>query len=779
MSSKPTTEPGKISPTNTKRTTSMESDTDYGSGSSRSSSLETTPSTKQDNKYALDRVPIGRSRERTSESYVTKSSTLERPYKTSLTSSYDSQRDKHLESVTTAALRSQTLGRTSALNSTSNSSTRLASTLDRKRPPSSRIASSDVTSLNPATIESLEKLERIKRRDHHRPLTPEPESPGVTQIKMLQSPERQSRRKSEGNHPIGHLIGHLTCTPSTLPEEPEIGAEKDTNTVESTQEMNIPQTTEKPDTIKNTPDIVVESAVKDTGDLKTGSEDVVKVSVTTDDSIKTVQSSIEVSSKTTEKDDSKDDSPNKTENAIVQRKERVAEVGKKEGLSRTMSQPPKSTSPSDDRKSKYKSSTDNVYTLVSRSPIESVWGSFRSEKTTSIRTKTRDDHSWRVKTPTSDSPRSTQIKCDSPNTSRSNTPTSPPLRKPDEVKRENSFGSRSSTPTSPLVKDTDKPLREGRSSPKITYTSVKIEERITSPTPKAPVVKETSEESPKAIVHHSKSPTPLCSTEVKLRTRLTTSPGRDHRRPKSRDCEAMRAKKIEQRKTPVLTPEALEALDSMLKCGVTDDSDVLETCVEEEEPKETSYLKFEPRVASPEKRVTLDSKLSVLNEPAMPSAVRKVLLEDKRQTKSASTLSNERDSLPVCPEVGEPPSDAFSQSMDARLSLSSKGRFRHSFSGGISTSLSMTDLSQIGKKESKARRVGRSNSKRLIGRSAIDSYVSDNRTSPSRRGSGSGTLSVTSLQSSSSSTLPATKILSGRGIDYKEKKPERRFRLFK
>ncbi len=770
----------------------MESDTDYGSGSSRSSSLETTPSTKQENKYPLDRVPIGRSRERTSESYVTKSSTLERPYKASLTSSYDSRREKHSESVTAAALRSQTLGRKSALDSTSYSSPRLASsTLDRKRPPSSRIASSDVTSLNPATVKSLEKLERIKRRDHHRPLTPEPESPRVTQIKMLQSPERQSRRKSEGNHPIGHLIGHLTCTPSTLPEEPDLGGGKDTNTVESTREANIPQANEKPDAIKNTPNIVVESAIEDTGDLKADSKDVVvKDSVTTDSKETVVE---EVSNKTadykaTGKDDSKDDSPNETEDSVRPKR--------KEGLCRTMSQPPKSTSPSDDRRSKYKSSTDNVYTLVSRSPIESAWGSFRSEKTTSLlRAKTKDDHSWRV-TPTSDSPRSTQRKYVSPNTSRSNTPTSPPLRKPDEVKCEDSLGSRSSTPTSPLVKDTGKPLREGRSSPKITYTSVKIEEkieeRVTSPTTKATVVKETSEqipiasESPKVIVHRSTSPTPPHSTEVKIRTRLTTSPARDHRRPKSRDSEAMRAMKIEQRKTPVLTLEALEALDSMLKCGITDDNDALETCVEEEEevlPTKTSILKLEPAVETPKKKVTLDSKPLVVNEPAMPSAVRKVQLEDRRQTKSASTLSDERDSLPVCPEAGETPSDTFSLSMNSGLSpLSSKGRFRHSFSGGMSTSLSMTDLSQIGKKESKARRVGRSNSKRLIGRSAIDSYVSDNRTSPSRRGSGSssgsGSISATNLQSSSSSTLPA-KMLSGRGIDCKEKKTEKRFRLFK
>ncbi len=785
-----TTEPAKISPTKTKRTTSMESDTDYGSGSSRSSSLETTPSTKQENKYPLDRVPIGRSRERTSESYVTKSSTLERPYKTSLTSSYDYRREKHSESVTAAALRSQTLGRKSALDSTSYSSSRLASsTLDRKRPPSSRIASSDVTSLNPATLKSLEKLERIKRRDHHRPLTPEPESPSVTQIKMLQLPERQSRRKSEGNHPIGHLIGHLTCTPSTLPEEPDLSGGKDTNTVESTREANIPQANEKPDAIKKTPNIVVETAIEDTstGDLKAGSKDVVvKDSVTTDSKETVVE---EVSNKTadykaTGKDDSiKDNSPNETKDSV-----RTKEIGRKEGLSRTMSQPPKS---SDDRRSKYKSSTDNVYTLVSRSPIESAWGSFRSEKTTPlIRAKTKDDHSWRV-TPTSDSPRSTQRKYDSPNTSRSNTPTSPPLRKPDEVKCEDSLGSRSSTPTSPLVKDTGKPLREGRSSPKITYTSVKIEERVTSPTTKATVVKETSEqipiasESPKVIVHRSTSPTPPHSTEVKIRTRLTTSPARDHRRPKSRDSEAMRAMKIEQRKTPVLTLEALEALDSMLKCGTTNDNDALETCVEEEEevlPKKTSILKLEPTVETPKKKVALDSKPLVVNEPAMPSAVRKVQLEDRRQTKSASTLGDERDSLPVCPEAGETPSDTFSLSMNSGLSpLSSKGRFRHSFSGGMSTSLSMTDLSQIGKKESKARRVGRSNSKRLIGRSAIDSYVSDNRTSPSRRGSGSGSISVTNLQSSSSSTLPA-KMLSGRGIDYKEKKTEKtekRFRLFK
>lgn len=743
----PTTEPVK----ETKPT--VDSDTDYNSGSSRSSSLETTPS-KQEKVAINTKASVGRSRDRTSESYVTKSVTIERPTKSSLTASYDSQRDKRIDMTT--SLQSATLGRRTTADVTTRS------VADRKRATSTKLASPDITSLNPATIQSLEKLERIKQRDHHRrPRTPEPTSPKVTQTKLMMSPDRLSRRKSLGNHPIGPIIGQLTCRATAVPEEPEISDDKIENSSST-------KTIEKSISEKTSDDISV--ATKDTDAVKKVREDnesttTVTTTVTAGPEKLVSDSKNELLNKaaikvTTDEDCvTNKDATKTTENIVT----KVENTPQKKELSRTMSTPPKSSS--DSRRSKYKSSTDNIF--IQRTPVESVWGSFRTENaTSSFRTKTKSDDSWRVKTPTSASPLPSRRKYDtSPNTSRSNTPTSPPIRKPEDAKRENSFGSRSTTPTSPIIKDIEKPLREGRSSPRQTTTV----SRVTSPLPKTEIlVSSVAKENQTA-----KSPIPPRSTDGSDRTRLTTSPGRDYRRPKSRDSEAVRARKIEQRNTPVLTPEALETLDNMLKCGITED--ILETCIEEEEEiavKKTN-LKFEPT-----KKVSIDTEPSVIVEAPTPSTETRPPLGVQRQSlsdrsKSLGTLGNERNSSPVCPEEGDFPSDAFSSSLNSRLPLG--GFSRRSFSG-MSTSLSMTDLSQIGKKKSKARRMSRSNSKRMIGNSAIDSYVADTRTSPSHRTPGS--LTVSNLQSSSSRTLPA-RVLSGAGIESKEKKTEKRFRLFK
>lgn len=708
-----------------KRTTSTESDTDYGSDSSRSSSLEITPSSKPEAASKQDtdnseKVSTGRSRDKTRESYITKSDRLSKPH---FTSSYEAQRDKYLDSSS----KSLTLGRKSTMTSTSYSSTYSTSTLDRKRPPSSRLASSDVDALDPATVQSLEKLERLKRRDPHRPVTPEPESPKITQTKLLRSPERSSRRKSEGNPPIGHGTGRIISNVKPLLEEPE---------------------TDSNDTI---------------------------VSV--------------LSSKSAEAADSTDieSAQSKTEDYLNMKKVKsdgVRDIQKKESISRTMSTPQRS-SPDENKRGKYKSSTDNIYTIVNRTPLESAWGSFRSEKSSStFRTKTKEDDSWRVKTPTSVSPVPPKNRYEqSPNTSRSNTPTSPPLRSGSGLKREDSFGSRSSTPTSPGVsKVADKWGREGGVNPRISYTAVKVDS--TSEQTSSPTLKSSNQ-----YVPHSKTPTPPQTTtltsDVPLRPRLATSSGQDFRRLKPRDSEAMRAIKIEQRKTPVISPEALEALDMMLKA---EDGEILETVEEGEEvtSKKTSLLKSVSPPKTPEKKVTINSEPSVVVKAPTPSTETRPSLgeqqqlssETKDRPKSMSTFGDNREASLVCPEEGEAPSDEFSNSLNLRRSGigSRRGHFRHSFSGGISTSLSMTDISQIGKKESKARRVGRSNSKRFIGHSAIDSYVSDTRSSPSHRPS--GLVSSCSHQVSSSRTL-ATKNLSGRAIDTNEKKTERRFKWFK
>ena len=99
----------------------------------------------------------------------------------------------------------------------------------------SKQAAEDLLALDPKTIQSLEKLKKltagrksprpktpdpphspsavsadVKRLSphvHRRPTTPEPQAPPVTDVKLLHSPERRRRRKSEGMHPIEKQAG--------------------------------------------------------------------------------------------------------------------------------------------------------------------------------------------------------------------------------------------------------------------------------------------------------------------------------------------------------------------------------------------------------------------------------------------------------------------------------------------------------------------------------------------------------------------------------------------
>ena len=63
---------------------------------------------------------------------------------------------------------------------------------------------SDLTSLDPKTVKSLERYEKLKQRN--RPTTPEPQAPKLSEAKLQLSPERLSRRKSEGMHPIDRRL---------------------------------------------------------------------------------------------------------------------------------------------------------------------------------------------------------------------------------------------------------------------------------------------------------------------------------------------------------------------------------------------------------------------------------------------------------------------------------------------------------------------------------------------------------------------------------------------
>ena len=709
------------------RTTSIESDTDYNSSSSRSSSLETAPLPR---KHSTEKAPLG-SEKSSSYSDISspyKSTTLDRSYKSSYTSSTYKSRNER-DKLSDYSSRSHTLDRKS--NVDINSYTSRSSTLDRKSTSSSRQTTSGKTSLGSAAAQDREMFNRIKR-DHQRPVTPEPESPGLTGMKLLHSPEIRSRRKSEGNHPINHQVGKFLRTSETLHE---------------------------------------------------GDEEV----------------------------------EHKKENKEEKEEKREDKEEKKEDISQPSSRSVSPNKPYKSSSDKYTSCT--FQSTIGRTPVESAWGNFRTERGTSkssFRIKHKDDDSWLSKRHASTSPMPVRRKSDvdnkldvekqltsqscdsSPKSSPPGTPTSPSSSK-DKL-----GGSRSSTPSSPT--NAEKGIRSPTSplSPKSPRyvsgeSSEKTREKMTSPIEKrnrdrdvcSPVELRRSQkgsssetESPQIVLESSKDATPppssitvsSTSSSSSVRTRLTTSPARDFRRQRSPDPEKVRQLKADRRKTPIISPEALD----MLLSGNLPDEDSLETCQEEDEGdisspehKSSSILKTKNSDTCPlsptEKKVSINTDLVVVVNAPTPTVDSKPLLGEKgnespvsseanKRSKSLGNFSPEPDSSPVSPEDGDSPFDAFSRSMDLRRSSHDRlNRLRgNSFSNSLSMSLSMTDLSDIGKKETKARRVGRSNSRRLLGRSKVDSYVTDSRMSPSHQ---YATGSITS----STKTLPG-RLLSGKSI---------------
>ena len=249
------------------------------------------------------------------------------------------------------------------------------------------------------------------------------------------------------------------------------------------------------------------------------------------------------------------------------------------------------------------------------------------------------------------------------------------------------------------------------------------------------------------------------------------------------------------RQTPVISPDVIEMV---LKGEIFDSDDeetsenpnyrkkVLEVCMEEEE-EETHFRRFSPtssrstsrtgsqtpilkssKQTSPdltsnnttptEKKVSINSELLVGEESSLAGPRRKYLSPDQ---KSMSSYSPEKTTPPN--ERGDSSSpDPFSISVDSRSCAFSRLRVT-----SLSHSTSTPDLTEITgqakRGASKAKRVERSNSKRLLGRSRVDTYISspsgDIPPSPARR---SGSITYSPKHSSTSLT---SRILTGTGIN--------------
>ena len=136
-----------------------------------------------------------------------KSPSFERRSKTPLSASSSintlGDRKDYLTRSYTVDRRRETLGSKSGDRDTPTSYN--SSTLGRSGRGLSKQAAEELLALDPKTVQSLERLKKLT--SHKRPTTPEPLAPPISEVKVLHSPDRQHRRKSEGMHPIEKQVG--------------------------------------------------------------------------------------------------------------------------------------------------------------------------------------------------------------------------------------------------------------------------------------------------------------------------------------------------------------------------------------------------------------------------------------------------------------------------------------------------------------------------------------------------------------------------------------------
>ena len=252
------------------------------------------------------------------------------------------------------------------------------------------------------------------------------------------------------------------------------------------------------------------------------------------------------------------------------------------------------------------------------------------------------------------------------------------------------------------------------------------------------------------------------------------------------------------RQTPVISPDIVDMIlkgdifDSDDECGVNSvHSSKLETCLEVNEEENSTFKKYTPSTSRSSSRSGKHTTILKSSKPSSPENGRSVsktstssLLEkkvsidestlttvaapDRRRRKFLSTgnrsytlgdeaemvedMTASRDIVDHHGETGtiSPLPDPMSISMDMRsFSLS---RLRSNTLSHSSSTPDLTQIATMSKKQSKARRVERSNSKRQFGGVRGDSYLDrtgDNQsnTSPSRR---SGTVTMSPKHSASS-----------------------------
>ena len=168
------------------------------------------PDSQTERSHLDSRADLSRPDSQTERSHLDSRADLSRP---------DSQTERSRPDSQTERSRPDSQTERSHLDSRADLS-RPNSRAERSRPGSrADTVAKDYISLDPKTVESLERYQRLK---HHRPVTPEPTSPHISETKLQVSPERRLRRKSEGMKPIEKKV-----TPDSLVRPPPLVREEE------------------------------------------------------------------------------------------------------------------------------------------------------------------------------------------------------------------------------------------------------------------------------------------------------------------------------------------------------------------------------------------------------------------------------------------------------------------------------------------------------------------------------------------------------------------------
>ena len=735
-------------------------------------------------------------------------------------------------------------------------------------------AAEDLLALDPKTIQSLERLKKltagrksprpktpdpprspsavspdVKRLSpnmHRRPTTPEPQAPPVTDVKLLHSPERRRRRKSEGMHPIEKQAGanFIPCEGKTLHEGDEQEQEeekknvkkevpvekpkdeskvvKETNDSETKRESSKPVRKESNKDISSKPtntskdaapvakEDPTKSAVAHTdsklrgnsdrnGDSKSLAKDEISESKKSSAPVKEVQKSVsplkadkevqrQVSSPKADKEvqrsvspTAKADKPSDAEiktatpstsaSSKVENGERSPSPKKRISSSSSNEDSNPSTTTSSSSSSNNRSVTISSFT---RSPIDRIWSDFKKE-----------DSNGGVRTSPHTSPRSNRYQHSSQN-SLNDSPTGSPSRRRFVTREKFLDDNRSSFKVKPGSSSSSAAAQDNSGpSPQTSRSSSPTKNQSTKEEMKSPPTSATKSSAPVEFgtcysTPRTKSPPGVSksdsfkksatkSEEAKVAAKPEEAPAivlqppnpsessksddtspkvtrRDIRvRPKSPISDVMKQIKANRRKTPVISEDALAAIlsgdipdeeipDNTCPLSPSQTGDprmTLETCPEEdEEPKQyfsspsrsrkntspdsssSSERTLSPQQQTPEKRVTISS------EPCIRRVGKRHTLIDMRErTKSLTSFSPERSLSPTSPETIPEEEEFPTKSNLLALPIS---RLR---SSSLVMSRSTPDLTELlgpKKKDRKARRIERSNSKRRV---KGDSYV--------------------------------------------------------